>query len=128
VTGDISIREGSREDYRRLSHLHYRDSGLPVPREIYAMERVGELLGVIVYSYPPIRASGRKEAVGYSPDIGELNESWAIISRVIVHPKYRTIGLGSYLVQESGDHQQGHRPPEVQDHRPRQLSGTGIIG
>jgi ABC-type lipoprotein export system ATPase subunit len=101
VTEDVSIRVGSREDYERLSHLHYRDSGLPVPREIYAMEREGELLGVIVYSYPPIRASGRKEAVGYSPDIGELNSGWAIISRVIVHPKYRTIGLGSYLVRES---------------------------
>ena len=101
VTEDVSIREGSREDYERLSHLHYRDSGLPVPREIYAMEREGELLGVIVYSYPPIRASGRKDAVGYSPDIGELNAGWAIISRVIVHPKYRAIGLGSYLVRES---------------------------
>jgi GNAT superfamily N-acetyltransferase len=61
----------------------------------------GKLLGVIVYSYPPIRASGRKEAVGYSPDIGELNASWAIISRVIVHPKYRTIGLGSHLIRGS---------------------------
>jgi len=101
VTEDISIREGSRKDYERLSHLHYRDSGLPVPREIYAMEREGELLGVVVYSYPPIRASGRKEAVGYSPDIGELNAGWAIISRVIVHPKYRTIGLGSRIVGET---------------------------
>ena len=101
VSRDISIREGSREDYKKLSHLHYRDSGLPVPRRIYVMEREGELLGVVVYSYPPIRASGRKEAVGYSPDIGELNESWAIISRVIVHPKYRTIGLGSHLIRET---------------------------
>ena len=101
VVEGVSVREGSRGDYERLSHLHYRDSGLPVPREIYAMEREGELLGVVVYSYPPIRASGRKEAVGYSPDIGELNASWAIISRVIVHPKYRTIGLGSHLIRES---------------------------
>jgi ABC-type lipoprotein export system ATPase subunit len=101
VVEGVSVREGSRADYERLSHLHYRDSGLPVPRQIYAMEREGELLGVVVYSYPPIRASGRREAVGYTPEIGELNESWAIISRVIVHPKYRTIGLGSRLIRES---------------------------
>lgn len=101
VTEDISIREGSREDYRRLSHLHYRDSGLPVPREIYAMDRAGELVGVIVYSYPPVRAAGRRNAVGYSPKIDELNRDWAIISRVIVHPKYRTIGLGSRIVGET---------------------------
>ena len=67
VTADVSIREGSREDYGRLSHLHYRDSGLPVPREIYAMDRAGELVGVIVYSYPPVRAAGRRNAVGYTP-------------------------------------------------------------
>ncbi|MCW3990275.1 MAG: GNAT family N-acetyltransferase [Candidatus Bathyarchaeota archaeon] len=101
VTEDISIREGSREDYRRLSHLHYRDSGLPVPREIYAMDRSGELVGVIVYSYPPVRAAGRRNAVGYAPKIDELNRDWAIISRVIVHPKYRTIGLGSRIVRET---------------------------
>lgn len=101
VTEDISIREGSREDYRRLSHLHYRDSGLPVPREIYAMDRAGELVGVIVYSYPPVRAAGRRNAVGYAPKLDELNRDWAIISRVIVHPKYRTIGLGSRIVGET---------------------------
>jgi predicted ABC-type transport system involved in lysophospholipase L1 biosynthesis ATPase subunit/GNAT superfamily N-acetyltransferase len=101
VAREVSLREGSREDYRRLGHLHYRDAGLPVPREIYAMERGDELVGVIVYSYPPVRAAGRRRAVGYVPDLEELNRDWAVISRVIVHPKYRTIGLGSRLVRES---------------------------
>jgi ABC-type ATPase with predicted acetyltransferase domain len=31
----------------------------------------------------------------------ELNEKLSIISRVVVHPKYRTIGLGSKLVRET---------------------------
>jgi hypothetical protein len=31
----------------------------------------------------------------------ELNEKLSIISRVVVHPKYRTIGLGTKLVQET---------------------------
>jgi GNAT superfamily N-acetyltransferase len=101
VTGDISIREGSREDYEKLGHLHYRDSRLPVPRGIYAMERRVELVGVVVYSYPLVRASGRRRAVGYAPGVEELNEDWAVISRVIVHPKYRAIGLGSRLVRET---------------------------
>jgi GNAT superfamily N-acetyltransferase len=65
------------------------------------MERLGELIGIIVYSYPAVRASGRKKAVGYAPDIEELNRDWSVISRVIVHPKYRTIGLGSRLVSET---------------------------
>jgi hypothetical protein len=33
--------------------------------------------------------------------IRELNEKLSSISRVVVHPKYRTIGLGNKLVQES---------------------------
>ena len=57
VAEGVSVREGTREDYGRLSHLHYRDAGLPVPREIFAMEREGESIGVIVYSYPPVRAA-----------------------------------------------------------------------
>ena len=101
VIEGITIREGMREDYRRLGHLHYRDEGLPVPREIYAMERRGELIGVVVYSYPAVRTAGRRRAAGYSPDIGELNRDWAVISRVVVHPKYRTIGLGTRLIRET---------------------------
>jgi hypothetical protein len=31
----------------------------------------------------------------------ELNEKLSIISRVVVHPKYRTIGLGAKLVKET---------------------------
>lgn len=33
--------------------------------------------------------------------IRELNERLSIISRVVVHPKYRTIGLGNKLVRET---------------------------
>jgi len=33
--------------------------------------------------------------------VKELNQRLSIISRVVVHPKYRTIGLGSKLVRET---------------------------
>jgi len=101
ATRDITIREGSKEDYARLGHLHYRDHRAPVPVKFFAMERGAELVGVIAYSYPPINAAGRRQAVGYRPTIEELNRDWTIISRVIIHPKYRTTGLGIRLVQET---------------------------
>jgi ABC-type lipoprotein export system ATPase subunit/GNAT superfamily N-acetyltransferase len=101
VSSDITIREGSKEDYEELSYLHYRDSRLPVPHRIFALDRMGELIGVIAYCYSPVNAAGRKQAVGYTPRIDELNRDWTIISRVIIHPKYRTIGLGHRLVQET---------------------------
>jgi ABC-type ATPase with predicted acetyltransferase domain len=31
----------------------------------------------------------------------ELNEKLSNISRIVVHPKYRTIGLGSKLIKET---------------------------
>jgi len=65
------------------------------------MESEGDLVGVIAYCYPPLYAGGRKKALGYAPRVGELNRDWTIISRVIVHPKYRTIGLGARLVRET---------------------------
>jgi len=65
------------------------------------MERGDELIGVIAYCYPPVNSAGRVKAVGYRPRVEELNEEWSIISRVIVHPKYRTIGLGRRLVEET---------------------------
>ena len=101
VSKEITFREGSKEDYKKLAYLHYRDSQVPVPLKFFAMERGEELVGVIAYSYPPIITAGRKQAVGYKPEVEELNRNWAIISRVIVHPKYRTTGLGHRLVKET---------------------------
>jgi len=102
VVEDITIREGNLRDYERLSHLHYRHTGRPgIPIKIYCMERGSELIGVIVYAYPGPTAKGRKEAVGYQPSLKELNTEWAVISRVIIHPKYRSIGLGIRLVKET---------------------------
>ena len=39
--------------------------------------------------------------MGYRLRLRELNEDWALISRVIVHPKYRTIGLGAKLIRDT---------------------------
>jgi len=58
------------------------------------------LCGVIVYCYPPPTCFGRKLVLP-KMTMQELSEKLSIISRVVVHPKYRTIGLGSKLVKET---------------------------
>jgi len=66
------------------------------------MKRGDELVGVILYCYSPINLIGRKKAFhGKVFSIAEVNEKFAIISRVVLHPKYRTIGLGASLVKET---------------------------
>ena len=64
------------------------------------MRRGHELCGVIVYSYPPIACFGRRRVLP-KMTVRELNKQVSIISRVVVHPKYRSIGLGAKLVRET---------------------------
>ncbi|RLI43734.1 hypothetical protein DRO69_08985, partial [Candidatus Bathyarchaeota archaeon] len=71
-------------------------------RKIFCLKRGEELCGVIVYSYPPPTCFGRRLVLP-KMSIKELNEKLSIISRVVVHPKYRTIGLGVKLVRETLD-------------------------
>ena len=100
VAQDVTVQESSKEDYMRLAHLHYRDHRVVAPHRFYSMRLGDELIGVIAYTYTTPTAAGRVKAVGYRPYLKELNKE-TLISRVIVHPKYRTIGLGARLVKDT---------------------------
>jgi ABC-type ATPase with predicted acetyltransferase domain len=91
------------EDYKALAEFHYRNvTAHPAPIKIFALKRTDdELAGVIVYSYPPPQVFGRRLALGKTLSIYELNKEVANISRVVLHPKYRSIGLGAHLVRET---------------------------
>ena len=102
ITTQIRLEEGSIKDYHRLAQFHYREAGgLPPPRRVFALERLDEVIGVIVYSFSPIACFGRKQAFQRRLTVQELNTQFSIISRVVLHPKYRTIGLGAKLVKET---------------------------
>jgi ABC-type transport system involved in cytochrome c biogenesis ATPase subunit/GNAT superfamily N-acetyltransferase len=99
LTRQMTIQQGTREDYKALSQFHYRTSRLPPPRKIFTLKRKGELCGVIVYSNPPPMCFGRAKV--WKGNIHQLNAEVSTISRVIIHPKYRSIGLGEKLVKET---------------------------
>ena len=101
VARDVTVQEASKEDYMRLAYLHYRGHRVVAPHMFFSMRLGDDLIGVIAYTYPAPTAAGRVKAVGYRPYLKELNEEWTLISRVIVHPKYRTIGLGARLVRDT---------------------------
>ena len=101
VADRVRIGRGCMEDYRRLSRFHYRSGRVLFPIAFFRLEVDGELAGVVVYSYPGVYAGGRRVAVGYSPRMGELNADWAVVSRVVIHPKYRSMGLGARLLRET---------------------------
>jgi GNAT superfamily N-acetyltransferase len=96
----MRIEQGTTEDWRKLAGFHYRSHKIAAPRRIFSLKRGSELCGVIVYAYPPPTCFGRRLVL---PKMGmkELNEKVSTISRVVVHPKYRTIGLGAKLVRDT---------------------------
>jgi ABC-type lipoprotein export system ATPase subunit len=97
---EMKVVEGATEDWRRLAGFHYRSHKIAGPRKIFSLKRGEELCGVIVYCYPPPTCFGRRIALP-KMSMKELNEKLSIISRVVVHPKYRAIGLGVKLVRET---------------------------
>jgi len=99
LTKAMRIEEGTFADYKKLSLFHYRSSRCPPPRKIFALKRGDELCGAIVYSYPPPTTFGRSKV--WKGNFHKLQREINTINRVVVHPKYRTIGLGVKLVKET---------------------------
>ncbi len=99
LTRQMTIQEGTKADYKVLSQFHYRASRLPPSRKIFTIKRKSELCGVIVYSNPSPMCFGRAKV--WKGNIHQLNAEVSLISRVVVHPKYRSIGLGAKLIAET---------------------------
>jgi len=105
------IEPGTRQDYARLSGFHYRAGFPKLVRKVFRARLGEEVVGVIVYSHPYIHLRQRYRALPHLREVfrrlgprgwGErVNELFSRISRVVVLPKYRSIGLGVKLVRET---------------------------
>ena len=69
-------------------------------RKIFRLVRNEALCGVIVYCYPPPACYGR-QLVLPRMTMQEMNRQLSTINRVVIHPKYRTVGLGARLIRET---------------------------
>lgn len=97
---EMQIKPGILDDWRKLSGFHYRSHRCSPTREIFTVKRRGELCGVIVYAYPPMTCFGRRLVLpSMAPK--ELNRKLSIISRIVIHPQYRSVGLGVKLIRET---------------------------
>lgn len=112
----LRITEGSFQDYRRLAHLHYRaaDPATHVRILVARAARQPEYIddppaGVLVVSMPTLNGAWRRHAW---PERFTLHDKSALarrlnhrtrgvrcISRVIVEPRYRGMGVATMLVR-----------------------------
>ncbi len=97
---EMIVEEGTTRDWLELAGFHYRSHRIAAPRKIFCLKRGEELCGVIVYCYAPPASFGRRLVLPRM-SMQELNKKLSVISRVVVHPKYRTIGLGVKLVGDT---------------------------
>ena len=100
LVGEMKIEEGCMADWKELACFHYRSHRLPAPRKIFCLRRGEELCGVIVYCYPSPACFGRRQVLP-KMQMSELNKRLSVISRIVIHPKYRSLGLGAGLVRET---------------------------
>jgi ABC-type ATPase with predicted acetyltransferase domain len=105
------IRPGSIRDYRALARFHYI-AGEPAAHKcvwvVDAPEAVAAPAAVLVVSPPVARCRGRNAALPRRYTAGDrraalarLNREIECISRVVVHPIYRGLGLGVALVRHA---------------------------
>ncbi len=100
LTREIKIEEGTRADWQKLAPFHYRGHNIAPARKIFRMTWGDELCGVIVYSYPPPACYGRRQVLPRMT-MQQLNRQLSIINRIVIHPKFRTVGLGAKLIRET---------------------------
>jgi len=97
---EMRIEQGTIKDWHSLSSFHYRGHLVAGPRKVFRLMRGEELCGVIVYCYPPPSCFGRRLVLPHM-SMQELNKKLSIINRVVIHPKYRTISLGSRIIRDT---------------------------
>ena len=108
VVEGMEIVRGGVEDYKRLGRFHYRGGKVGANSDIFSMRRGGEVVGVIVYRMPSMSVELRNVATGgiftgfgRGTGLRLVNNNVRCISRVVIEPRFRGLGLASRLVSQT---------------------------
>lgn len=108
VPGRIRFGPATRADYATIAWHHYRSRPPATFCRVYsAWHRDGRgrerLIAVAVLSWPVPMVTARRRhfalASGYGTALKFANANVRTISRVIVHPQFRSLGLAARLVR-----------------------------
>lgn len=103
LLNEIRIEKGTIEDYKKLESFHYKGESRFVRRALFRATLTGEVIGTIVYVsvHPNLRARWQCLPQVKGRPLKEIDNLFLRIARVVVHPKFRTIGLGVKLVKDT---------------------------
>jgi len=114
ITQTLRIVPGTRQDYESLTQYHYRECNVGPYAAIFALkgkfrtaEKI-ETVGVIVYAMPAAGCQLRSVATGglfagldKSSRLKLIGKNIRTISRVIIEPRFRSLGLAARIVRET---------------------------
>ncbi|HID04657.1 MAG TPA: ATP-binding cassette domain-containing protein [Aigarchaeota archaeon] len=101
LNDSVEIKEGSLDDWRLLSFLHYRSQSIGGASKIFKAALNGRTVGVVVYSIPYFPAPGFSECFDTRWYMRERFRNVLRVSRVVIHPSFRGVGLSGRLLNES---------------------------
>ncbi len=109
ILDGVKITSGTIADLHALARFHYRSARPATIERIYAARTdAGELIGTLIVSHPTLNGPWRERAwPGQYPSRGScqrLNREIRTISRVVVDPRWRGMGIGCALVRAYLDH------------------------
>jgi len=114
LPGRLILREGTRADYAALERFHYIAGRPATFAAIWTIhhQQLDELLGqlqshpiaIAILSYPCLNSSARELALNLhhlsrKRSQNFVNQNIRTISRIIIHPTYRGLGLARILIQ-----------------------------
>ena len=102
LINDMKIEYATKEDYEYLKPFHYLRGSPAAPKHRFKLTYKGETIGIIVYTLTFRALHFRNQLFPeYKNNIEKVNSDILRISRVIIHPKFRGIGLAQELVRQT---------------------------
>jgi GNAT superfamily N-acetyltransferase len=109
VPGRLILSRGRAADYALLGRFHYRSTRPATWAGVWMIRHLdppwpGAVVALAVLSWPTLACHARNRALGLGrlPSAlrpGFINTHIRTISRIIVHPAYRSMGLAAALVR-----------------------------
>ncbi|MFA6187137.1 MAG: hypothetical protein WC770_08005 [Phycisphaerae bacterium] len=111
----LKIVEGTIADYKPLARFHYRAGRVGAVARVYKIVDthpmrglIEPVVGVIIYTMPVINVQMRNAAtgglfckLGRGAALDFINANVRTIGRVVIEPRYRSLGLAHWLIEET---------------------------
>jgi GNAT superfamily N-acetyltransferase len=108
LPGALALAPGTPQDYLALARFHYLPGRPATWAGVWAVRYDARLIAVAVLSYPTVNSAARDRALRLDDwpaarKLAFVNRHVRAISRVVVHPQFRGVGLAARLVRHACD-------------------------